>query len=99
MATEEKKLEGRAGFIQADKILQAWLQKVPCTEPKTAASWAAGQLKLQAVQHLRSLNGNGQEIFMRTVCGAINALELIAHPSQEPTPTVNVPQEPGSATA
>ena len=50
--------------------------------PNEAMEWAAAQLRLQVLNHIRSFSGLPQDAFMRNACGTIKALEGMAEQSR-----------------
>jgi hypothetical protein len=67
--------KGRESFLAASTLLDQELKEQRPYSRGSALTWAKEQIRLQAVQHIRSLAGRPNPAFMDQVCIAIQAID------------------------
>lgn len=88
MSAEDR---GRAGWLACEKILEAFMAKPAAFPTQVSLSWAREALRLQAVQHIRSMSGRPNEGFMKRICSAVHAVDsLIEKPAASADPTQGI---------
>lgn len=85
--------KGRESFLAASQLLDSELKATPVVGGVAALTWAREQIRLQAIQHIRSLAGRPNAIFMANATSAIHALDnILGQPADPESPAKGTEQ-------